>query len=133
VQLILPLDNALKDKLRRNESLIDQENSTEVSWPGITTLTRSWAPGTFQMEPHESDEVDFDFILDATIETVAVYTYFDNTSKAGRNRAYADGAERASTQNHGIGWSWTTIYQISSGEPNDDDTSVGGRGQDEQA
>ncbi len=70
---------------------------TEIQWPRVGDAHEvTWEQGKFEIEPGESDQVLFDFVVPAEVETLNVYTYFKNESKEGRE----------------IGWSLTTVYDL---------------------
>lgn len=78
----------------------------EIPWPLVGRRTCSWQRGKFEIEPNESDELHFDFVVDAEIRSVIVYSHFLNSRKQirllwnwklGRN----------------VGWGLTTTYDIS--------------------
>jgi hypothetical protein len=71
-----------------------QRSERTVEWPEIES--RVLEADVVEVEPGESDEVDFDFVLDAEIDMVEVYSYFRNPSKADRD----------------IGWTLTTLYEL---------------------
>src|SRR5262245_61639589 len=100
LQQILPLDPSL-DEERRNNNLVPA-GQTQVPWP---TLKRSVLPLDDEIEPKESDNIEFDFTIPSSVKTVRVYTYFEN-------------AENSSTRKR-MGWSRGTVYDLS-GEKKDD-------------
>jgi hypothetical protein len=77
-----------------NDGVAPRQSSRTVEWPEIES--RGLEANVVEVEPGESDEVDFDFVLDAEIDMVEVYSYFRNPSKADRD----------------IGWTLTTLYEL---------------------
>lgn len=95
VHQILPIAPELEDLLGKGEDLIEK-GRTHVDWPLLDSRGREWETGKFEIEPGETDEEHFDFILDNAIQTVEVYSYFKNEKKRDRE----------------IGWNLTTIHDI---------------------
>jgi len=72
------------------------DGDTEIAWPRICEREFRWKSGEREIEPGETDECHFDFVIDASIDTVLVYTYFRNHSKLHRQ----------------IGWNTTNVYSL---------------------
>jgi hypothetical protein len=68
----------------------------EVDWPMLSEKTLAWEKDGREIEPGEKDEFHFDFVLDADIKTVVIYSYFRNKVKPKRD----------------IGWNKATIYEM---------------------
>jgi len=99
VSQVLPLASELEESLRDGEDPVNtDEGETQVAWSSLGTREKSWKAHEFEIEPEETDEVHFDFILDHTIQTVEIYSYFKNKKKYWRE----------------IGWDLTTIHDIGS-------------------
>lgn len=96
IQQLLPPSGELLNDINKGVKL-HKEGETEISWPEIASIPKNWKRGTFEIEPGERDEIHYDFILNADVQCVEVYSYFRNFVKRGRN----------------IGWNVTTIYDIS--------------------
>jgi len=77
---------------------IDHEvrKDTEVEWPLLGEVDLSGKEQEYEIEPGESDEFHFDFIIDSKIKSVVVYSYIRNHKKRDRE----------------IGWNKTTVYDI---------------------
>jgi hypothetical protein len=94
IQEILPLSSSLQKSIEHSEDLVPK-NQTLIPWP----LVRRYVPQLdIQIEPKETDYLDFDFLLPASLKTMRIYTYFENdrvTSKARR-----------------IGWRLASIYEM---------------------
>ena len=71
----------------------------EVNWPLLQLCEARSPQDDYELEPGESQELHFDFILDAQVQTVAVYSYFKNIAKRERE----------------IGWDAASIYDLESG------------------
>jgi len=95
VQQLLPVPEDILDTIERGEDP-RPTGDTEIPWPSLDEREVKWEEGKFQIEPGESDEVSFDFLI-SPAETVTVYTYLTNVSKADE-----------------IGWSRTTVYDVQS-------------------
>ena len=91
VQQILPLDPKISEKIKHNQSPIDQE-AMIVLWPRIGDPYKPKI--NLKIEPGESDTVKCEFIIPSYIQTVKIYSYF------------------AKSQDSGIGWSTATIYDL---------------------
>jgi hypothetical protein len=96
VQQILPLGATLLDDIREGKDLVPA-GETEVPWPSLFNRKSERKKGEFQIEPGESDSIQYDFVLPERVRTVEVYTYLKNEAVHKRN----------------IGWSVTTIYDLS--------------------
>lgn len=72
---------------------------THVQWPILTEVQRDWDKGDLIVEPSESHQESYDFIVSTGVESVSVYTYFYNTS-------FSEGGRTAE------GWGATTVYDI---------------------
>jgi hypothetical protein len=88
VQQVIPSQEKVLDSIPRGE--------TEINWPSIGDKITKWEEGKFEIEPGEDDQICYDFVIDADVQTVKVYSHFENVKKRGRD----------------LGWSWTTIYDL---------------------
>ena len=97
VQKILPLEDNMQQALAQGYDLVEKDER-EVSWPRIAPERECiWQPGTIEIEPGESFDVHFDFvILTDEVRTIEVYSHFRNSTKKGS-----------------MGWSRTAIYDVS--------------------
>ncbi len=89
IQQIKPLPSELSGKLANNAIYID--NYAEIKWPTIdmrTVVIKS------EIEPNETDEYVFDFVIDNNIETILIYSYVPNIKKMN------------------FGWPCSTIYTL---------------------
>jgi hypothetical protein len=93
VQQVVPCPQSLLDSIRTNNVFL-KEKKTEAEWK---LLTHTDFIDKRQIEPGEEEEFYFDFLLDAQIKTVIVYSYFKN-KKIRRKE---------------LGWNKTTIYDLS--------------------
>jgi hypothetical protein len=75
-----------------------EKNENEYQWPEIDSKESSWVEKQFEIEPGESDSIHYDFIINANLQTVQLYSYCKNEKKLDRD----------------IGWSHTTFYDLRS-------------------
>jgi hypothetical protein len=95
VQQMLPLSSSVVESI--NEGLDPvKKGQTEIEWPPLYSRESEWKEGKLEIEPGESDHINHDFILEAGVQTVEVYTYFKNAMKSGKE----------------IGWQLTTVYDL---------------------
>lgn len=92
---IVPLPDAVLDSFKKGTCPV-KEGQTVVDWPPVGQRPVTWKKAEFEIEPGETDQVNFDFFLNPGIETVQVYSYFNNARKLGRK----------------IGWGQTTMYDL---------------------
>ncbi len=97
IQQILPPPSEVLHSIAHEQDLV-REGQREALWPSIGSRRLTWAAGKFEIEPGESDELHHDFVIDADVQTIKVYTYFTNLTKRDRE----------------IGWRLTTIYDLRS-------------------
>lgn len=95
VYQIRPVQPALEDVLV-SDRLPLQKGGTELDWPMIGRREFNPEAEPHEIEPSESDEYHFDFIIPSSVKTVAVYSYFRNTLKGKRE----------------IGWNHTTLCEV---------------------
>lgn len=95
VQQILPVPKNIDNLIRQGYDPVP-EDRTEVDWPLIGTRSFTWEKGTCEIEPGEHDNFVADYVIDANVQLIAVYSYFKNAKKRNRD----------------IGWGTTTIYEI---------------------
>jgi hypothetical protein len=74
--------------------ILYKENKAAVKKSDIKTVVENFVP---QIEPGEEDFIYFDFIIDANVQTILIYSYLRNSSIRRRD----------------FGWSLCTIYNIS--------------------
>lgn len=74
--------------------IIYKENKAAVKKSDLKTVVENFVP---QIEPGEEDFIYFDFIIDAKVQTILIYSYLRNPSIRRRD----------------FGWSLCTIYNIS--------------------
>lgn len=102
IQQVLPLADT-------NSGLFVPESSDaepEIQWPMIAQRNLGFADGTREVEPKESDEMHFDYILGPDAEVVLVYSYIRNAHK--RRSFY--------TKTKELGWMKTETVNLSAAE-----------------
>ena len=55
-----------------------EEEHTHVQWPILSQVQRDWGKGDLIVEPGESHQESYDFIVSTDVESVSLYTYFYN-------------------------------------------------------
>jgi hypothetical protein len=80
-----------------DESKMLEENESFYTWPLIAQ--RQVDSNRVEIEPNESDEYPFDFVIDAGYATLAIYSYVENLKKRRKH----------------IGWTLTTIFDAEVG------------------
>lgn len=109
VQQVVPCPRSLLDSVNSSGSIV-AETKTEAAWDVIAH--RDFSEGR-QIEPGEEEELYFDFLLDAEIKTVIVYSYF-------RNKVI---------KRKELGWNKTVIYDLSvNRQPGTSSQVIGGKG-----
>lgn len=93
IQQLLPLPAGILDSINKGQNPVP-EGETEVAWPLIDSQELEFKEGECEIEPGESQEIHHDFIIDAEVETIEVYSYLINEQKRDRK----------------IAWDLTTIY-----------------------
>ena len=97
VQQVLPLPDELANIIEKGEDPVKDEER-EIEWPLIGERSCSWKKDDFEVEPGESDNLLFDFIIEKEVKVVEVYSYFQNIKKRPTD----------------IGWNLTTVYDLRS-------------------
>jgi hypothetical protein len=95
VYQVLPLADEAKSALEAG-TLIPSK-SGEAEWPCIGLQEQEWDEGKVEIEPGEDDEYGRDFVIPSSLETIFVYAFVKNVSKAGRE----------------IGWTLSNFYDLS--------------------
>lgn len=104
IQQVMPVPENIVEAIQQGYDPVE-EGETEILWPLLERRVNNWVRGTFEIEPNETDELHYDFIIDRAVEAIIVYSYFRNTTKYGR-------IMRLLRQHHEVGWSITTTYQL---------------------
>lgn len=111
VQQVIPVDGDMLAKILKGEEPLGEEG-LEYLWPlAVDKKEKEWSKGSHEIEPGESDQVHFDFLLGPDVETIIVYSYFRNAKKFGRKKE--------------LGWQITNVYDLkpstNGGEPKEAD------------
>jgi hypothetical protein len=88
---VLPLDKPIAEAIEAGPRII-AEGQVRVIWPSIAGPYKT--PLNLQIEPGESDSLDYEFIIPNSIRTVRVYSYF------------------AKQESPPLGWKKVSIYDI---------------------
>lgn len=95
--LINLMHNANITDLREGKvSDLFQEKCSKIKWHEIGYRELQWGDGEIRIEPGEVEEFQYDFILDDSIRTISVITYFRN-DKLGEPE---------------VGWRKTTLFDL---------------------
>ncbi|MCK5603913.1 hypothetical protein KAR91_18645 [Candidatus Pacearchaeota archaeon] len=93
---IIPVSQEIKKGIKKGTVPL-VEGYHEVDWPSIKRYQFDWIESIREIEPSEVDQYHYDFILDNDVETIQVYSHFDNRKKKKKD----------------IGWNCTTFHNIS--------------------
>jgi len=97
VQQVLPCTEDLVASLAKRIH-DDDACEPEVEWPLLEEWKVAFKKGEREIEPGESDELHFDFVVDSDVQVVVLYSYLKNVRKRKRE----------------IGWNVTSIYDLRS-------------------
>lgn len=107
VQQVQPLPpHFLKEVDRTNDLITTEEN--EYEWPLLSECNFDWSEIDQEVEPGESDEIHCDFVVDANVRSILVYSYMKNESK--KRRGLVPWKKRE------IGWNTTTWHDFSTSD-----------------
>lgn len=95
LQQVLPPPSDLIKALKGGQDPIP-EGRTEMDWPLLRSRLSDDKARELQIEPGESDSIQYDFMLDRSVRTVEIYTYIKNEKVRKRD----------------VGWSVTSLYDI---------------------
>jgi hypothetical protein len=98
VDEVLPLRGEIAIQLATQPSALRRPGETEIRWPALDRCDPKWEKDPYEVEPGESENIHFDFLIPSTAHTVEVYAHFQNVSKRGRD----------------IGWDITALYDVTS-------------------
>jgi hypothetical protein len=94
LEKLTPLPSKVRTRVRAGTPI--PKGGREVEWSLIAKHELT-AKDHIQIEPKESDELNFDFVIDKRISRILVYTHLENEAKGLRKK---------------IGWNLTSIYAI---------------------
>jgi flagellar biogenesis protein FliO len=93
LQQVLPMDAEIAGRIARDTDPVS-EGECEVLWPQLRERQCQWGAIPREIEPGETDEYHFDFVIPAAVRVIEVYSYLQNVKKRKRN----------------IGWNTTSVY-----------------------
>lgn len=99
VSQVLPLPTEVRDKIVARQDPVD-EPKTGIEWPELRSRENRWEIGDCEIEPGESQGIQRDFVLDADVRSVHVYSYVVNEEKRPEE----------------LSWDVTTLYDITDPE-----------------
>lgn len=99
IQQVLPVPTSVADKIRQGVDPVP-EGGTDVEWPLLKSREPEFEKVDCEIEPGETQDINYDFIVDSDVETVQVYSYVRNEKKRKRK----------------LSWELTTLYDLASGE-----------------
>jgi hypothetical protein len=94
LQKVSPLAPELQ-KIIKDDSLARTQELLELDLP---LIDRKEIKDEIRIEPHESDEIYFDFVIKSDVKTVKIYSHFTN--------------KRMYSKSTPIGWRLTTFYDL---------------------
>jgi hypothetical protein len=104
IQRILPMAPDDESVLLTPDAVA--EGHTMVAWPGAAPVRHErWDPGDLVIEPGETQEFEYDFIVPLSLRTVRAYAYYKNASARPWWRCWG--------RNEEIGWHIATLYDLS--------------------
>ena len=95
IQQMLPPSDEVLDSITKGHDLVS-EGKTEYIWPLLGSHECKWKKHQREIEPNESQDIHHDFIIDAEIQVIQVWSFLENETKRGRE----------------IGWDLTTLYDL---------------------
>jgi hypothetical protein len=98
LQQLLPVADDVADRIRDGSDPVGP-NETEILWPELCAREHSWTKPT-EIEPGESDDYYFDFVIPKDVMAIQVYSHLANPAK------------------EGVGWNTTSVYYVSKGGSN---------------
>lgn len=104
LQQLAPCPASVEEQLSNGEL---KRDDGELQWTLLDEINCSWRSGDREIEPQESEDFYFDFVVDSPVDAVLLYSYFKNIAKRQTGKLFA--------RNREIGWSKTTHYILRSG------------------
>ena len=92
LQGILPLDVNMDKQIKKDASKLIPPGLIGVQWPQIGNAYEN-VPINERVDPGESEKLNIEFIIPSFLQTIKIYSHFEKAQ--------------------GIGWTATTIYQLS--------------------
>ncbi len=113
VQQVIPLAPDIEEKVAADADPV-LAGETEVLWPMVASRECGWNRGERLVEPGETDESHFEFVVPGAIDLVHVYAYFKNTSRWPWQRP--------------LGWHVTIAHSLGAGDSNGKSEADGSAG-----
>jgi len=101
---ILPCDNQTLESLVCRKDETECYNPPEGVWPLIGQA--NIPEGPHELEPGESENFPFDFVIGREVQCICIYSYLSNRKK--------------SKGKHEIGWSTSTIHDLATNNTNEE-------------
>lgn len=95
VQQLVPVPHDVSEAITAGRDPVDA-NESEITWPLVGERACDWQEACREVEPGETEECHFDFVLPVELGMVEVYSYLRNVSKRPKD----------------IGWNTTTVYSV---------------------
>jgi hypothetical protein len=112
VQQVKPADEEILAEIAKAKEPLDEEG-LEYKWPlAAGAKKKTWPNGDRQIEPGESDQVHFDFNVGSEVETIIVYSYFENA--------------KMRTRKSELGWRMTSVHDLRRGKGEEDKNGTSG-------
>jgi hypothetical protein len=73
-----------------------------IHWDLVAHQPEDWGKDGIQIEPGESEQLHYKFVVSSSIQTITVYSYFPYVE----NRVF----QRLRKNHRQLGWSLTSIY-----------------------
>lgn len=99
VSQVLPLCKKISNLIENGKDPV-KEGASDIEWPEIGSRAIKYREDPCEVEPGETQSLQCDFLLDASILSVEIYSYVENLVKRGRE----------------LVWDHTSIYDLSSEE-----------------
>jgi hypothetical protein len=93
VQQMIPCSDDLCEILKERDDG-NEQCEPEAEWPLLSELKLKFEKGEREVEPGETDELHFDFVIDSDVQVIVVYSYLKNAKK------------------RRLGWNATSIYDL---------------------
>ena len=103
VTQIVPVPSSVSTALAQHRDPVDHDGS-EIVWDTLADRRRDFSSEGCEIEPSETEEFIFDFVLASTVIKFQVYSHIQNLKKWKKN----------------IGWNTTSIHDVGKGERHGD-------------
>jgi len=82
VQQVSPVLDQVLPAIASHDPL-NEAGSREIDWPMIASRITKFSKGKAEIEPGERDEFVYDFVVQADVTEVQIYTFIENVTKKG--------------------------------------------------